>query len=117
MSRAAAAIEQPATPSQSAAELRTRLGRMFGALGSIHKGERAAALQSRDHLAGRILTARREGRLCSASNTRSMLRRWRSGAAAAPSPPAMRVVPVTGNIAPKLNPEETPKCPMITSAA
>jgi hypothetical protein len=48
MSRAAAAIEQPATPSQSAAELRTRLGRMFGALGSIHKGERAAALHAID---------------------------------------------------------------------
>jgi hypothetical protein len=49
MSQAAAAIEQSASASQSPAELRARLGKMFGALGSIHKGERAAALHAIDH--------------------------------------------------------------------
>jgi hypothetical protein len=41
-------LEAPATASQSPAELRARLGKMFGALGSIHKGERAAALHAID---------------------------------------------------------------------
>jgi hypothetical protein len=49
MSRTAAAIdERPAPASQSPAEARERLGKMFGALGSIHKGERAAALHAID---------------------------------------------------------------------
>ena len=48
MSRVAAAIEQSAPASQSPAELRARLGKMFGALGSAHKGERAAARHAID---------------------------------------------------------------------
>jgi hypothetical protein len=48
MSQAAAAIEQSAPASQSRADARERLGKMFGALGSIHKGERAAALHAID---------------------------------------------------------------------
>ena len=49
MSRAAAAIEQSAPASQSPAELRARLGKLFGALGSVHAGERGAALHAIDH--------------------------------------------------------------------
>jgi hypothetical protein len=48
MSRAAAAIEQSAPASQSPAELRARLGKLFGALGSVHAGERGAALHAID---------------------------------------------------------------------
>jgi hypothetical protein len=49
MSRAAAAIEALAPASQSPAEARGRLAKMFGALGSVHAGERAAALHAIDH--------------------------------------------------------------------
>jgi hypothetical protein len=49
MSRAAAAIEQSAPASHSPAELRARLGKLFGALGSVHAGERGAALHAIDH--------------------------------------------------------------------
>jgi hypothetical protein len=48
MSQAAAAIERSAPASQSPAELRTRLGKLFGVLGSTHAGERAAALHAID---------------------------------------------------------------------
>jgi hypothetical protein len=41
-------LEAPATASQSPAELRARLGKLFGALGSVHAGERGAALHAID---------------------------------------------------------------------
>jgi hypothetical protein len=49
MSQAAAAIdERPASASQSPADARERLAKLFGMLGSAHKGERAAALHAID---------------------------------------------------------------------
>jgi hypothetical protein len=50
MSRGAAAIdERPAPASQSPADARERLSKLFGMLGSDHEGERAAALRAIDH--------------------------------------------------------------------
>src|ERR1700704_3036227 len=49
MSQAAAAIdERPAPASQSPADARERLAKLFGMLGSAHEGERAAALRAID---------------------------------------------------------------------
>jgi hypothetical protein len=49
MSRGAAAIdERPAPASQSPADARERLSKLFGMLGSAHEGERAAALRAID---------------------------------------------------------------------
>jgi hypothetical protein len=41
-------LEAPATASQSPADARERLAKLFGMLGSAHKGERAAALHAID---------------------------------------------------------------------
>jgi hypothetical protein len=41
-------LEAPAPASQSPADARGRLGKMFGALGSVHAGERGAALHAID---------------------------------------------------------------------
>jgi hypothetical protein len=50
MSQAAAAIdERPAAASQSPADARERLSKLFGMLGSAHEGESAAALRAIDH--------------------------------------------------------------------
>jgi hypothetical protein len=41
-------LEAPATASQSPADARERLAKLFGMLGSAHEGERAAALRAID---------------------------------------------------------------------
>jgi hypothetical protein len=41
-------LEAPATASQSPADARERLAKLFGMLGSAHKGERGAALHAID---------------------------------------------------------------------